>query len=113
MAGMILWGYLWWLAWIRSQSLSLPNWLSTFDALRMEGRFVRVWHFAACLRRDASGDATLSLSMVEAVGIVGPIRQQRFGSQDHQVRSFVVAHLPFAEQHYQRAAHAVTDREEL
>jgi hypothetical protein len=44
MAAMILLAYLWWLVWMRRQSLSLPSMFSTFDALGMEGRFVQVWH---------------------------------------------------------------------
>lgn len=50
--------------------------------------------------------------MAEPVGIVAPIRQQCLGSGegiDHQRGALVVAHLPFAEQHDQRAALAVAD----
>lgn len=54
--------------------------------------------------------------MAEPVGIVAPVGEQRLGLGeriDHQRRPFVVAHLPFAEQHDQRAALAVTDGVEL
>lgn len=80
--------------------------------LAIEGRVVRDGHLSVGLRRDAGGDATLGQGVTEPVGIVAPISQQRlgFGERiDHQRGALVVAHLPFAEQHDQRAALAVAD----
>ena len=54
--------------------------------------------------------------MAEPVSIVASVGEQRLGlgeGVDHQRRPLVVAHLPFAEQHDQRAALAVADCMEL
>ncbi len=85
-------------------------------ALAVEGGVVRDRHLAVGLRRDAGSDATLGQGMAEPVGIVAPIGEQCLGLGeriDHQRGALVVAHLPFAEQHDQRAALAVTDGVEL
>ena len=85
-------------------------------ALAVEGGVVGDWHFAVGLRRDAGGDAALSQRMAEPVGIVAAVGEQRLGLRegiDHHRSALVIAHLPFAEQHDQRAALAVADRVKL
>jgi len=85
-------------------------------ALAIEGGVVRDRHLSVGLRRDAGSDATLGQGMAEPVGIVAPIGERGLGLEeriDHQRGTLVVAHLPFAEQHYQRAAFANADRMQL
>ena len=63
-------------------------------------------------RWDAGGYAARCQGFAEPVGVVTPVAQQHFRfwqRVDHQSRAFVVAHLPFAEQHHQGAALFVAD----
>ena len=77
---------------------------------------VRDGHLSVGLRWDAGGDAPFGQCVTEPVGIITPIGEQCLGPggrTNHQRGALVVAHLPFAEQHDQRAAPAVADRVEL
>lgn len=61
---------------------------------------------------DAWDDAALLQRGAEPVGIIALICQQRLGSGEgvnHQRGTLVVAQLPLAEQHDQRAALAFAD----
>lgn len=87
-----------------------------FVTLAIEGCIVRDGHFAVGLRRDAGFDPTLGQGMAEPVGIVAPVGERRLGPRegiDHQRSALVIAHLPFAEHHNQRAALAIADGMEL
>ena len=85
-------------------------------ALPIERGVVRDWHFAVLLRRDAGGNFAFCECGAKPVCVIASVAEQGFGlgqGVDHQCRPFVVAHLPFAQQHDQRSAFAVADRVEL
>ncbi len=67
-------------------------------------------------RGDAGGDAALGESSAKPVRIITLVTEQGLGrgqSIDHQGSALVVAHLPLAEQHDERAALAIADGMQL
>ena len=80
--------------------------------LAIEALVVGDLYSAVGSRWDAWGYAARRQGVAEPVGVIAPVAQQNFRfwqGLDHQSRAFVVAHLPFAEQHHQGAASFVAD----
>lgn len=81
-------------------------------ALAVEGSVVRDRHTPVRPGGDAGRDLAIGQSSAEPVCVITSIAEQGFGPGQrikHQGSPFVIAHLPFAERHDQRAPVIVTD----
>jgi hypothetical protein len=87
-----------------------------FMASAIEPDVVRDLDLAVHFRRDAGGDTAIGQGGAKPVGIVSSVAKQGFGlgeGVDHEGRTFIVAHLPLAQQHDQRSTVAVAHRVKL